>query len=255
MLKATWLKYALLLGIALGGFFDGILLHQILQWHHLLSLVPAVTDLRMQVLWDGYFHLLMYVFAMVGLWGLWRAWRRQEKIAGRSLVGALTAGFGIWHMLDGVLSHWLLGIHRIKIDSEMPLLWDIGWFLLFGLLPALVGWSLLHRDGGGGPALRRNTAPLVGLSLLSVGSGVWALQPPADNPFTTVVFRAASEPGQVDEALSAVQARVVWSTPDMGVVVVDMPSMQRWNLYQHGALLVGGTGVPAGCFNWSTAEV
>ena len=27
----------LLLGMALGGFFDGILLHQMLQWHHLLS--------------------------------------------------------------------------------------------------------------------------------------------------------------------------------------------------------------------------
>lgn len=31
MIKAPWLKYALLLGVALGGFFDGILLHQILQ--------------------------------------------------------------------------------------------------------------------------------------------------------------------------------------------------------------------------------
>jgi uncharacterized membrane protein len=67
MLKAPWLKYALLLGVAFGGFFDGILLHQILQWHHLLSLIPAVTDLRTQVLWDGYFHLLMYVLAMMGL--------------------------------------------------------------------------------------------------------------------------------------------------------------------------------------------
>ncbi|WP_223252480.1 DUF2243 domain-containing protein [Paracoccus mutanolyticus] len=32
-------------------FFDGILLHQILQWHHLLSLVPGMADLRLQVLW------------------------------------------------------------------------------------------------------------------------------------------------------------------------------------------------------------
>ena len=29
------------LGMALGGFFDGILLHQVLQWHHFLSLVPG----------------------------------------------------------------------------------------------------------------------------------------------------------------------------------------------------------------------
>ena len=29
------------IGFALGGFFDGILLHQVLQWHHLFSLVPG----------------------------------------------------------------------------------------------------------------------------------------------------------------------------------------------------------------------
>ena len=31
----------LALGFALGGFFDGIVLHQVLQWHHLLSAVDA----------------------------------------------------------------------------------------------------------------------------------------------------------------------------------------------------------------------
>lgn len=28
---------AFLLGVGLGGFVDGILLHQVLQWHHLLT--------------------------------------------------------------------------------------------------------------------------------------------------------------------------------------------------------------------------
>ena len=43
------------LGFALGGFFDGILLHQLLQWHHLFSLVPgeAWRDIRNQILMDG----------------------------------------------------------------------------------------------------------------------------------------------------------------------------------------------------------
>ena len=30
-----WAGYSL--GFGIGGFFDGILLHQVLQWHHLLS--------------------------------------------------------------------------------------------------------------------------------------------------------------------------------------------------------------------------
>ena len=27
----------ILFGLGLGGFFDGIILHQVLQWHHMLS--------------------------------------------------------------------------------------------------------------------------------------------------------------------------------------------------------------------------
>ena len=94
MLRSPWVRWSVVLGIALGGFFDGILLHQILQWHHLLSLVPGAGDLRFQVLWDGYFHALMYVVAVVGLWGLWRAHRKVEGGWGRQLSGGILVGLG-----------------------------------------------------------------------------------------------------------------------------------------------------------------
>jgi len=64
------LKWAgVLLGMALGGFFDGILLHQILQWHHLLSAVEGQPwlDLRMQLVADGLFHVLMHAVLATGL--------------------------------------------------------------------------------------------------------------------------------------------------------------------------------------------
>jgi hypothetical protein len=50
---------AFILGFALGGFFDGILLHQVLQWHQFFSLVGGrnVRDIRTQVLADGLFHV------------------------------------------------------------------------------------------------------------------------------------------------------------------------------------------------------
>ena len=63
--RDRWSGY--LLGFAFGGFFDGILLHQILQWHHLLSAING-QDIRFQVAADGYFHAFMYVIAAVGLW-------------------------------------------------------------------------------------------------------------------------------------------------------------------------------------------
>ncbi|QXE24247.1 hypothetical protein B6N60_02951 [Richelia sinica FACHB-800] len=33
------------LGLGLGGFVDGILLHQILQWHHMISNLQPLTTI------------------------------------------------------------------------------------------------------------------------------------------------------------------------------------------------------------------
>jgi uncharacterized membrane protein len=49
-----------LFGLGLGGFFDGIVLHQILQWHHMLTSAgyraDSVHNLEVNTLWDGIFH-------------------------------------------------------------------------------------------------------------------------------------------------------------------------------------------------------
>lgn len=252
MFKSTWIRWGIVLGVALGGFFDGILLHQILQWHHLLSLVPGLADIRLQVLWDGYFHALMYILAAVSLWGLWRAHRSTEDARGWRLCGALLGGFGLWHVMDGILSHWVLGIHRIKLDSDNPLFWDLLWFFVFGIVPLIVGWLLVR--GGRPPQMRGSTAAMLVLTAATAGAGAWSLQPPLDQPFTTVVFRPGVDPQQVFAALDAMDARLVWAGPSMGVVVVvvvDVAADRRWSFYTKGALLVSGSGVPAGCFDWS----
>ena len=61
----------MLLGIGLGGFVDGIVFHQILQWHHMLTSAgyPAdsVPNLEVNTLWDGLFHASTYVFVLLGL--------------------------------------------------------------------------------------------------------------------------------------------------------------------------------------------
>lgn len=138
-----------LLGFGTGGIFDGILLHQLLQWHHLLSGVGGaqLRDLRVQVLVDGVFHTLMYAIAAAGLRLLWRSRRRlAESGTGRPLLAAFLIGFGGWHVVDGILFHWLLGFHRIRMAAENPLLWDLLFFVP-GLVLMLVGWRLLRRGG------------------------------------------------------------------------------------------------------------
>jgi len=248
-----WTRWGIVLGFALGGFFDGILLHQILQWHHLLSLVPGVDDMRLQVLWDGYFHGLMYVIAAVGLIGLWRAYKSGQEGWGWPLFGALLVGFGLWHIVDSIASHWVLGIHRIKLDSPNPLMWELIWFTAFGVVPLVIGVLMLRGVGPGAPRLSGSGAALLALGLVTVSAGAWSLTPPSDQPFTTVVFAPGMNQNQVWSALSATDARLVWTDPAMGVVVVDAPADSRWRFYRHGAVLVSGSGLPAGCFNWSRA--
>lgn len=240
-------RWAALLGMSLGGFFDGVLLHQILQWHHLLSLVPGMADIRLQVLWDGYFHALMYLLAVLALWGLWRAQRRHEAVSGPRLLGALLVGFGLWHVIDALVSHWALGIHRIRVDVDDPMLWDLAWLAGFGLGPMAIGWFLTRR----GPPHGAVGGRALGLLLAAAaGLGAWSAQPPPAAAYTTVVFRQDLPPAGVMQALAAADARLVWADAGLGVVAVVVAPERRWTLYRHGALLVGGAGLPPGCLAW-----
>jgi uncharacterized membrane protein len=60
----------ILIGIGMGGFVDGFALHQIAQWHHMLSnIVPPHTmaAMRVNMTWDGLFHALTWVITLVGI--------------------------------------------------------------------------------------------------------------------------------------------------------------------------------------------
>ena len=167
--RDRWSGY--LLGFAFGGFFDGILLHQILQWHHLLSAING-QDIRFQVAADGYFHAFMYVIAAVGLWRLWASRNAPDRPSGRHLLANILIGFGVWHIIDSVASHWVLGIHRIRMDSGDPLFWDLLWFGAFGILPLAIGW--LMRRAGDDDGMRVTRSPAVTRSLVAmfvIGAG------------------------------------------------------------------------------------
>lgn len=248
---ATGLPWAgYLLGFALGGFFDGILLHQVLQWHHLLSAVEssAVRDIRVQILADGLFHAAMYVVAAVGLWLLWRSRRRfAEPGADRLLFANALIGFGVWHILDGVLSHWLLGIHRIRMDSANPLLWDLLWFVVFGVAVVAAGWRL--RSGGGTDGGGR-AAP-VALTLAVLIAGPVAALPPPGVTTVMVLFTPGTTAPDVFAAVAAVDGRTVWLDPSGQLWAIDLGEDGNTTaLYRHGALLVSNTLLPTGCLDW-----
>src|SRR5215217_5798960 len=242
-----WPGYVL--GFALGGFFDGILLHQILQWHHLLSTING-DDFRFQVAADGYFHALMYVIAVVGLWMLWTSRHDPARSSGRLLVAGILIGFGIWHIVDAVLSHWLIGIHRIRMDSISPLFWDLLWLGLFGLVPVLLGWILGRPRDDGSEVVRSPDAAQTLAVLLVLGAGALGIWPLRGNEFTTVLFAPGAGQDHIFRSLASVGAQLVWTDGSGELAVVRLADGQSgWNLFRHGAILVTGGGFPAGCLN------
>jgi uncharacterized membrane protein len=139
-----------LLGLGLGGFFDGIVLHQILQWHHMISARTDPTvlgDLQSNVMADGFFHAVTYVFTVAGIVLLWRAANRPTvPTSGRTLLGSVILGWGLFNFIEGIVNHQLLGIHHVWPDGPGPvLLWDVA-FLLWGVLFIGGGYVTVRGD-------------------------------------------------------------------------------------------------------------
>jgi uncharacterized membrane protein len=137
----------IMLGIGLGGFLDGIVLHQILRWHHMLSSTgtyPATTmeGLEANMVADGLFHLATWVATIAGVLLLWRVLRAGvPDRSGRKLIGWVVAGWGIFNLAEGVVDHHVLGIHHVREGVDSMLLYDIG-FLAFGVALVVVGVAL-----------------------------------------------------------------------------------------------------------------
>jgi uncharacterized membrane protein len=149
---ATLTVPGIVLGLGLGGFVDGIALHQIFQWHNMLSSTerwPTTTleNMETNMLADGLFHAATWMLVVLGLWMLWKAVQEGADRDGTTLVGWMLAGWGVFNVVEGVIDHLLLGLHHVR-EGGSELAWDLG-FLAFGVA-LIVGGVLLAR-----PAERR----------------------------------------------------------------------------------------------------
>lgn len=140
-----------LIGAGMGGFVDGIVLHQILQWHQMLSTTerfgdPNLADVRANVTADGLFHAVTWILVAAGIALLWRVLGAGGlRRTWRGLLGWILVGWGAFNLVEGVIDHHLLRIHRVRPDAANPLAWDLG-FLAFGALLVAGGWLLQRRD-------------------------------------------------------------------------------------------------------------
>jgi uncharacterized membrane protein len=137
------------LGVGLGGFFDGIVLHQILQWHHMVSArypPDSLAHLEANTLGDGLFHAATYVCVVIGVVLLWRAASLpHRRWSGLLLVGTILLGFGGFNVVEGLIDHEILGLHHVNETAtrDQWLYWDLG-FLAWGAAMVIAGWFLLR---------------------------------------------------------------------------------------------------------------
>jgi uncharacterized membrane protein len=142
------LSAGLALGIGMGGFVDGILFHQILQIHNMLSARIPNTDYigaKVNMVWDGFFHAGVWTITAVGILLLWRAGRRAgANLSGRLLTGALLLGWGLFNLVEGLIDHHLLQLHHVYEPMGLSI-WDYA-FLAWGAAMALGGWAMVRRE-------------------------------------------------------------------------------------------------------------
>ncbi|TQJ33710.1 DUF2243 domain-containing protein [Arthrobacter sp. SLBN-122] len=148
---------AFLLGMGLGGFVDGIVLHQLLQWHHMLTHTEAggaktVPGLELNTLADGMFHGAMWVLVAASAILTLRAGRSGTLSPEWAFhTGLVLLGWGVFNVLEGLVNHQLLGIHHVRDDLGGPLAWDLGFLALSAVLAA-AGWLLYRRAARRQPA-------------------------------------------------------------------------------------------------------
>lgn len=150
---APLVRAGLVLGVGLGGFVDGILLHQILQWHNMLSSLTPPVDLvtmKYNMVWDGLFHALTWTMCVVGIGLLFRAGRRADVLwSGKVLFGSLIGGWGLFNLVEGLIDHQLLQIHHVHPGAHQ-VAWDAGFVVLGGLGLLWLGYLIVRRAGRAG---------------------------------------------------------------------------------------------------------
>jgi uncharacterized membrane protein len=152
----------LLYGLGLGGFVDGIVLHQVLQWHHMVSDVDAyptdtVAGLEVNTLADGLFHVATWLLVLAASVTGVKAWGEGRLAPSWSFhFGLILTGWGIFNVVEGIVDHHILSVHHVRDDLGGPLSWDIA-FLAFSALLVIGGW-MLHQRGAASMQSRTQAA-------------------------------------------------------------------------------------------------
>jgi uncharacterized membrane protein len=130
----------------MGGFLDGIVLHQIVHWHNMGSAVlrpDTLEAMKQNMVWDGYFHAGTWLITLAGIVLLWRDSLRGRVVPGaRALAGQMLLGFGLFNLVEGIIDHHLLELHHVRdLPVHVPL-YDWIFLAVGGMGMIALGWLL-----------------------------------------------------------------------------------------------------------------
>jgi uncharacterized membrane protein len=137
----------MLLGVGLGGFVDGIVFHQILQLHNMLTgVIPkdSIANIEINMFWDGIFHAFTWLMTMAGVAMLFRIGQRPNiPFLPSTFYGAMAMGWGAFNLVEGVIDHHVLNLHHV-VESRGVSIYDYA-FLASGAALIAAGWIAIGR--------------------------------------------------------------------------------------------------------------
>jgi uncharacterized membrane protein len=137
------------LGIGMGGFVDGILFHQILQIHNMLSNIifpDTVAKIDINMFWDGLFDTFTWAMTLIGIILLWKV-AKSERVPKLThvFIGSLLIGFGTFNIIEGIIDHHLLKLHHVvqRVAYPVQFYWDLA-YLFFGIILLFLGYYVAY---------------------------------------------------------------------------------------------------------------
>jgi uncharacterized membrane protein len=143
---------SMILGIGLGGFADGIIFHQVLQTHQMLSnKIPATdyTGKSVNMFWDGIFHFFCLLVVLTGIILMWRLLSRNDiNRSGKLFTAGLLGGWGLFNIVEGIIDHHILRLHNVIEYTIDP---DTGNYIFLGIscILLLIAWILFWKGVSG----------------------------------------------------------------------------------------------------------
>ncbi|MBP1915797.1 DUF2243 domain-containing protein [Lederbergia galactosidilytica] len=112
---------AFLFGMGIIGMLDGIILHQIFQFHS----VYMYTSRFNQIVSDGLFHLLVTLIVLIGGYLLWVSDSKKLPKPKHLFWASFLLGAGVFNLIEGIINHHILQIHHVYYRTNNILLFDL----------------------------------------------------------------------------------------------------------------------------------